>query len=316
METKLISLETEERRFELDQRKAKAYASSLMMPQHLRDIGSMMVLNQMSNDLKIPMLLLAQNIFMVKGKIGMSAQLVISLINSSGIYDADIKFEERTEPFGVRAYAFKEGERVDGIWIDEDMIVANGWYSNSNWKTLKPLMARYRSASYFARLNCPMVLMGFQTDDEIIDTTLTDQNTANKGSTLNQVVSVKAEDEKDLLESVEVEVAVAEDESPFDELRKKAREVGVKFRSDITYNTLLKKVESAEAEEVEEENPFMEEPAIEKIMTVRDEIDSIRKTEDRDEAVALARDLGVAHHHEATLGRLLELIERSLDSEV
>ena len=239
----------ESERFDLDQRKAKAYGSSMMLPAHLRDVGSMMVINQMSRDLKIPMLLLAQNIFMVKGKIGMSAQLVISLINSSGIYDHGIKFEERAEPFGVRAYAEIDGERVDGIWIDEEMIVANGWYSNVNWKSLKPLMARYRSATYFARLNCPMVLMGFQTDEEIIDVSIAEPQTDTGGSTLNDAVSHPngGETVSEIILDVETEDLGTDDRSDqeiaFDHLKSEAHNHGVTFRKDITYPSLFKKVE-------------------------------------------------------------------------
>ena len=360
MRKELMEFEIEEKRFELDQRKAKAFGSSMMLPQHLRDLGSIMVLNQMSNDLRIPMLLLAQNIFMVKGKIGMSAQLVISLVNGSKIYDGDIKFEERTEPFGVRAYAFKDGERVDGIWIDEDMIIANGWYSNSNWKSLKPLMARYRSATYFARLNCPMVLMGFQTDAEIEDTGIIteviEDRPQEKKRSLNSVVSKVKEEiketvpdeivevqEEDLLKDIEVEVATDVAElSPLDEMKIKADDLGIKYRSDIGIKTLTEKLRVAEYMEEIAEVP--EDDQVEEVMAkeivqeqeaMADEIagDEIedelskkekilnsvamyketpmsRKDQSYQEAVkSLAERLKVMYVQGSTSGRILELIE-------
>ncbi len=166
----LQELEVETARWELEQRKSKAFATSLMVPQHLRDLGSMLVLNQMSRDMNLPVLMLAQNLFMVKGKIGMSGQLVIGLINRSDKYDHDIEWEEEFEPeWRIRAVAEKDGRKIEGIWVSESMIVANGWFSNPNWKTLKSLMGRYRAATFFARTNCPEVLGGFHTDDELTD---------------------------------------------------------------------------------------------------------------------------------------------------
>lgn len=238
MSSNVIEIENEEREFSLAERKSKAYASSAMIPQHLRDLGSMMILNQMSKDYNLPALTLAQNIFMIKGKVGMSGQLVIALINKSGMYDFDLEWEEREKPWGVRAIAYKNKRKVIGIWVDDKMILENQWERNENWRTNKDLMARYRSATYFGRLNCPAVLMGLQTDDEIIDTKL-EEDTTKEIEDLNQVLTRKQEEE---LKEPEIEEAdISEDEE---------------------YNKLMEEADKKEIEDVEE--TIEEEPEVQK----------------------------------------------------
>jgi hypothetical protein len=51
------------------------------------------------------------------------------------------------------------------------MAIDEGWVNKdgSKWKTMPDLMLRYRAAAFFARTECPEVLMGFHTADEIED---------------------------------------------------------------------------------------------------------------------------------------------------
>lgn len=39
----------------------------------------------------------------------------------------------------------------------------------SKWKTMPQIMLRYRAASFFARMNCPELTLGFYTQEEVID---------------------------------------------------------------------------------------------------------------------------------------------------
>lgn len=156
--------------FEFEQRKAKALIAGSILPQHYKNIGDVIILNEMSRNLKIPTVMLAQQLYVVKGKPTMSGQLVIAVLNGSGRFDSVIKWEEQEQPkWRVRAYAEIDGDRLYGDWLDDDVIKANGWESNPKWRTMKSQMAKYRTASWFARLYAPDVLMGFHESEEIRD---------------------------------------------------------------------------------------------------------------------------------------------------
>ena len=46
-----------------------------------------------------------------------------------------------------------------------------GWVSKngSKWKTMPEVMIRYRAASFFGRMNCPDMIMGIYSKDEVIE---------------------------------------------------------------------------------------------------------------------------------------------------
>ena len=52
-----------------------------------------------------------------------------------------------------------------------DMANAEGWVqkNGSKWKTMPQVMLRYRAASFFARMNCPELTLGYYSQDEVID---------------------------------------------------------------------------------------------------------------------------------------------------
>jgi hypothetical protein len=178
----------EEKAFEFLQRKAKAFISGSILPQHYRNTGDVIVLEEMSKSLKIPMIMLAQGLYIVKGKPSMSGQLVIAIINGSGKFDTPLMWEERESPWGVRVYAKMDGEKLYGEWITDELIKLNGWASNPHWKNNKGLMARYRSASWFGRLYCPELLMGFKTEGEVQDSNVIETEAISPTTDINQAL--------------------------------------------------------------------------------------------------------------------------------
>jgi len=164
----ISNLETEERLFALEQRKAQAMISGSILPQHFKNVGDVLILNEMSRKLNIPSVMLAQQLYIVKGKPSMSGQLVIAIINGSKRFDSIMKWEEEIKPkWRMRAYNSINGEVVYGDWLDDEAIKLNGWGSNPKWATMKNQMARYRTASWFGRLYASDVLLGFHTEGEI-----------------------------------------------------------------------------------------------------------------------------------------------------
>lgn len=69
------------------------------------------------------------------------------------------------------AINIKTGETVSGPAVTWQMAIDEGWANKngSKWKTMPELMMRYRAASFFAKTECPEVLMGFQTAEEQMD---------------------------------------------------------------------------------------------------------------------------------------------------
>lgn len=159
----------EEKAFDFSYRKAQAFITGSILPQHFKNIGDVMILDDMSRSLNIPMIMLAQQVYMVKGKAGMSGQLAIALLNKSNKFSKPILFEEKEQDFGIRAYSYIDNTRVNGEWITDELIQANGWLTNTKWGTMKNQMARYRSATWFGRVYAPEVLMGFRSEDELIE---------------------------------------------------------------------------------------------------------------------------------------------------
>ncbi len=210
--SELDSVSIEERIFELEQRKAKAMISGSILPQHFRNIGDVIILDEMSRVLSVPTVMLAQGVYIVKGKPSMSGQLVIAILNGSGRFDAPINWEEREKPWGVRAYASIDGEVYSGEWIDDDLIKRNGWGNNPHWVNNKSLMAKYRAASWFARLFAPDLLLGFRSEGEvedIIETTVTPVST-NLNKTLLKAAAKPKPKKKEKVVEAEVEPVTPE----------------------------------------------------------------------------------------------------------
>ncbi|ADV46455.1 hypothetical protein [Nitratifractor salsuginis] len=216
------------KRFELEQRMAKAYITSNILPQRYKNIGDILILNEMSRSLNVPMVMLAQQLYVVKGTPQLSGQGAIALMNQSGKFDKPIMFEEREKPWGVRAYTYIDGEKIDGPWIDDALIQAEGWLSNPKWKTMKGQMARYRAAAWFARLYAPDVLMGMKVEGEVEDIEAEPipaepQNVNDINAALIQGASKKAEQPIQEAEPVPEEPKEQVQPAPVEEKPKRSR---------------------------------------------------------------------------------------------
>lgn len=132
----------------------------------------------MAQRLNVAPLMLLQNTYVVSGKPGMEAKLVIALMNSSRLFtdplDYEVEGDDPKDPkYRVRAVATraKTGKVIHGPWITWDIVIAEGWdkKSGSKWKTIPSLMFVYRAAAWFSRQHCPEVTMGMMTTDELND---------------------------------------------------------------------------------------------------------------------------------------------------
>jgi hypothetical protein len=169
------------KRFEFAQRIAKSLSDAKMVPDVYRgSIGDCLIAIDLAERLGASPFMVMQNTYMIKGKPGLEAKLVIALVNNCGRF-SPIEYEEdgdltkpKNDEHGCIAYAtdLKSGKVLKGIKVTWGMVKSEGWdrKDRSKWKTgMAPQMFRYRSAAFFARTHCPDVLLGMETKDEIVD---------------------------------------------------------------------------------------------------------------------------------------------------
>lgn len=155
---------------------AKALSCSTIVPKDYQgNEANALVAIDIANRLQTSPLMVMQNLHVIQGRPSWSAQFLIASVNGSGKYDMELQYDEKADkagkPYSCQCWTMKDGRRVTGPVIDMEMAKAEGWTtkSMSKWKTMPQIMLRYRAASFFARMNCPELTLGFYTREEVID---------------------------------------------------------------------------------------------------------------------------------------------------
>jgi len=163
--------------FALMQRAASLLAASALVPEIFRgNIANTTIALEMAHRIGASPLAVMQNLYIVHGKPGWSAQFIIAAINSTGKF-SPLRFLVTGEgdDKGCVAWATENAtkERLESPRVSIDMARKEGWLdkAGSKWKTMPELMLRYRAATFFGRLYAPEVLMGMKTVEEIVDIT-------------------------------------------------------------------------------------------------------------------------------------------------
>lgn len=161
--------------FELGQRMAKALASSTIVPkQYQQNTGNCLIALEMSSRLGVGPLMVMQNLYIVNGMPSWSSQYIIAMINSSKKYKTELQYHFEGAGPDLSCYAYAEdynGHQVIGPTISIEMAKKEGWYgkNGSKWPNMPEIMIRYRAASSFGRLNCPDMIMGIYSTEEVLD---------------------------------------------------------------------------------------------------------------------------------------------------
>lgn len=153
---------------------ANLLAKSQLLPeQYIGHPENCLIAIDIANRMRVSPLLVAQNLYIVKGKPGWSGSFAISAINNCGRFSPlDFVY---TENGGGGCYAqatrLSDGKLLKGTEITLEMAQKEGWSTKngSKWLTMSEQMLAYRAGSFFARAYCPEVLLGVQTIDEIQD---------------------------------------------------------------------------------------------------------------------------------------------------
>ena len=153
---------------------ANLLAKSQLLPeQYIGHPENCLIAIDIANRMRVSPLLVAQNLYVVRGKPGWSGSFAISAINNCGKFSPlDFVY---TKNGGGGCYAqatrLSDGKVLKGTEITLEMAQKEGWSTKpgSKWLTMSEQMLAYRAGSFFARTYCPEVLLGVQTIDEIQD---------------------------------------------------------------------------------------------------------------------------------------------------
>lgn len=138
--------------------------------------GDCLIAIDMANRMGISPIMVMQSSQIVQGNFAWRGTACKALIDGCGKFKNSryvMVGKEGTPSWGCKMVAIRTrtGESVSGPTVTMKMATDEGWVNKngSKWKTIPELMMRYRAASFFAKTECPEVLMGFQTAEEQMD---------------------------------------------------------------------------------------------------------------------------------------------------
>jgi len=274
MSNDLITAEVQ--RFELEQRKAKAFSLSAFFPRHLMgqgpngaqiSVANATIVYDIAYRMNLSPLEVAQSIFIIQGKPSFETKFLVARLNTSGLLKG--RLNTIVSQDGQSAYCeaidAQTGAVLRGTTITMEMAKREGWLgkNGSKWQTMPTLMLKYRAQSFFINEFFPEVRLGLRTKEEIQDIvdveevqkdTFKPEPTQNlnellsssekpNSSTVKQNLTV---DEADYIEAapVEVEIDVNEDVLPLDALQSELMKRGA---SEDEAEKLLGRVSPDEA---------------------------------------------------------------------
>ena len=156
---------------------AKTLSNSSILPAQYRgNVANCFVACEMAARMDVSPLFVMQNLHVIEGRPSWSSSACIALINGCGLFK-DVRFnmvgEMGTPSRGcyISATRVGTGEHVQGTTVTIQLAIDEGWMERkgTKWKTMPEQMLKYRAAAFFARIECPNVLMGFMLDDESRD---------------------------------------------------------------------------------------------------------------------------------------------------
>lgn len=227
-------LELEVKKFELEQRKAKAFVATDFFPAHLRKgdkeatIGAAIIVLDLAQRMNLGALEVAQSIYIIHGKPSFETKFLVARLNSSGLLKG--RLNTILSPDGQSAHCeavdAQTGQLLRGTTITMDMARREGWLSKngSKWQTMPELMMKYRAQSFFINEFFPEVKYGLKTSDEAEDTneikeTLKAEQPQNLNEFLAKAAQKKAEPAEEIIEAAPLEIDVGEEVLPLDALQ-------------------------------------------------------------------------------------------------
>lgn len=163
--------------FEEAQRIAKALASSTLIPpqfQGQQGFANCLVALEIANRMRISPFLAMQHLHVIHGRPSWSSSFIIAMVNGCGRF-SPLRFEITGEGDSLACYAratdLASEQELKGPTITMAMAKKEGWSTKagSKWATMPELMISYRAAAFWGRLYASDLLLGLQTQEEVID---------------------------------------------------------------------------------------------------------------------------------------------------
>lgn len=157
--------------FEHAQRVAKVFASSNLVPPHLKgQVADCLIAYQIARRLNEEPLTVFQNIYVVSGRPGWKTEYVIARANKAGVFKNRISWKPSGEgdALAVTASAVlaDSGETIS-VTCDMKMAKAENWTKNPKYTSMPEHMLRWRSAAMLIRLYAPEVMLGMPVIEEL-----------------------------------------------------------------------------------------------------------------------------------------------------
>lgn len=162
-------------------RTANMLSKSGLMPQetYYGRPENVLICIDIANRMNVSPLMVAQNLYIVKGKPAWSGSFAVAAINGCGKFTPlEFIFSEDGQGCHAEARRLSDGKLCVSTEITMQLAKDEGWLdkSGSKWKTMPQQMMMYRAASFFARVYCPEILFGIQTVEEMKDTNGYEEN--------------------------------------------------------------------------------------------------------------------------------------------
>tara|TARA_Y100001973_G_C5205480_1_gene341185 strand:+ start:40 stop:768 length:729 start_codon:yes stop_codon:yes gene_type:complete len=175
-----FSIYKDKETFKIYQAMAQSLVQSDLVPtsyQGQKGLANSLIAMDTAIRLKISPLVVMQNLNIIHGKPSWSAQFIIGMINGCGRFE-ELDYEEKGTKSGddvtitacrCKAIRKKDGKEVCGSWVTMDMARQENWLKNPKWRSMPSHMLRMRAATFFGRQYVADLLLGMQTEDEIVD---------------------------------------------------------------------------------------------------------------------------------------------------
>jgi hypothetical protein len=110
----------------------------------------------------------------IHGRPSWSSSFIIAMVNGCGRF-SPLRFELSGSGDSLACYAvatdLASQQELKGPTITMAMAKKEGWAtkSGSKWQTMPELMIRYRAAAFWGRLYASDMLLGMQSQEEVVD---------------------------------------------------------------------------------------------------------------------------------------------------
>jgi hypothetical protein len=175
---------------------ATALSNSDLVPPHFqKKPANVLIALEFAHRNDIAPFAAMQSMFVVHGRVGMSAAMAISLARKHNVWRT-LKYKTvgTGNAMAVTATAILHDDTEVDATVTMEMANIAGWSKNAVYKSIPEQMLKYRAATFLIRSNFPEVLFGMQTVEELNDVEASKKAVPVKQT--SQVIEIETEEEK------------------------------------------------------------------------------------------------------------------------